>query len=240
MVSNLTNSIDFRDVAIIFHAHCLSPFRFYTDMNLHARNLWSKGIAFPLERLYNLIEHGVWSDASSEVAWIGAGKASTYQVWDSDPATGGKLVLQDVDFKCASCSHTSTIPLAQFTETHTTKTAALRCTSCGHQYNADSLSATYLREDLLEFLKSHNPWSVSNKELLMEGLLKEQFLVFTILPPRKLQKLISDSLLNSHYNQETEFKSCQLHVHIYSNTSQWLKIRLGRIFSFPLTELPLN
>ena len=65
---NITNS---RDVAIIFHAHCLSPYRFFPDMNRNWERLWSNGIAFPLARLYALMANRVWSDAASEQMWTG-------------------------------------------------------------------------------------------------------------------------------------------------------------------------
>src|SRR5271167_3314125 len=78
-----------RDVAIVFHAHCLSPYRFYADMN--RLGLWATGIAFPLERLYSLNATDTWSDAASEQAWNGSGKVAPYQLWHTDPAAGGDL-----------------------------------------------------------------------------------------------------------------------------------------------------
>ena len=149
-----------RDVAIIFHAHCLNPFRFFADMNRRAEGLWKKGIAFPLERLYILIADGVWSDTSSEQMWMGSGKSAPYQLWNSDPASGGVLQLQDPRLTCPWCSRTEEIPLDDFSQTHTTKTALSRCRSCGHAFNADTLSAKYLQDDILEFIKTQNGWSV--------------------------------------------------------------------------------
>lgn len=145
-----------RDVAIVFHAHCLNPYRFFTDMNRNG--LWEKGIAFPLERLFSLMANGIWSDAKSEQMWTGSGKSAPYQLWESDPTSGAKLQLQDPRFPCPWCSCTEEIPLADFCETHTTKTSICRCRSCGHQFDADTLSAKYLCDDLREFIDGQNGW----------------------------------------------------------------------------------
>lgn len=147
-----------RDVAIIFHAHCLNPFRFYTDMNRRTSNLWQKGIAFPFERLYALIEQGIWSDVESEQMWSGVGATAPYQLWEFNPATGAELRLQDVQMMCPWCNNTQTIPLGQFTQTHTTKKPMSKCSSCGHQFNADTLSAKFFQDDMSDFKKSHNSW----------------------------------------------------------------------------------
>ena len=148
----------FRDVAIIFHAHCLNPYRFFADMNRRHVNLWNRGLAFPLERLFSLIARGVWSDPASERLWLATGKSAPYQLWSSDPAQGGQLGLQDPRFTCPWCSRTEEIPVAEFTRTHTTKSSPTKCRSCGHQFNADTLSAKYLQIDLLDFLKRGNGW----------------------------------------------------------------------------------
>lgn len=145
-----------RDVVIIFHAHCLSPYRFYSDMN--RLGLWVTGMAFPLERLYSLIVTDTWSDAASEQAWNSGGKAAPYQLWHTDPAAGGELQLQDVAMNCPLCHHIEHFPLTEFTATHTTKSAFCQCGSCGQRFNADTLSAKDFRDDLLEFIKVQNGW----------------------------------------------------------------------------------
>jgi hypothetical protein len=142
----------------MFHSHCLSPYRFFADINRRGKGLWSHGIAFPLERLHNLIVSGVWSDARSEEMWRGGGKSAPYQLWNSDPASGGQLQLQDPRFICPWCDHIEEISLIDFTLTHTMKTAMCRCSACGHQFNADSVSARYLTHDLLEFVVQQNAW----------------------------------------------------------------------------------
>jgi hypothetical protein len=127
-------------------------------MNRRTSDLWKKGIAFPLERLYALIEQGIWSDPESEQMWSGGGATSPYQLWKTNPATGAELKLQDVQTVCPWCNNPQTIPLGQFTQTHTTKSAMCKCPSCGHQFNADTLSAKFFKDDMSEFKKSHNPW----------------------------------------------------------------------------------
>ena len=149
---------DSRDVAIVFHAHCLSPYRFYADMN--RRGLWATGIAFPLERLYSLIANDVWSDAASEQMWNMSGKGAPYQLWGDFPASGSDLQLQDVRMTCPWCQNVQHFPLTDFTATHTTKTAACQCETCGKRFNADKISARYFRDDLLEFIRVQSGWLI--------------------------------------------------------------------------------
>ena len=136
-------------------------------MNRRGR-LWQQKIAFPLERLFGLIDRSIWSDTTSEQIWTGAastgGSAGVgYQLWDRNPADGTKLLLQDIEMTCPWCVQTRTIPLSDFTQCHTTKHAICRCTSCDRQFNADSLSAKIFVEDVREFLKFHNPWLIRYK-----------------------------------------------------------------------------
>ena len=152
----LLSLVNYRDVAIVFHAHFLNPYRFFADMN--RRGVWDKGIAFPIERLFLLMANGVWSDPKSEEMWTGAGKRPPYQLWESDPSSGAKLQLQDPRFPCPWCSSIEEISLAEFCQTHTTKVSQSKCQSCGHQFDADTLSAKYLRDDFLEFLEKQNGW----------------------------------------------------------------------------------
>lgn len=125
-------------------------------MQRRGRGAWEHGIAFPLERLYHLIENGIWSDVESQHVW---GNDAGYQLWETDPTIGNaELHLQDVEFSCPWCSHAQVIPLAQYTAMHTGKTATWKCTSCAVQFNADTLSAKFFKDDLTEFLKESNPW----------------------------------------------------------------------------------
>jgi len=126
-------------------------------MKRRTSGAWENGIAFPLERLYHLIENGIWSDVESQHLW---GNAGAYQLWESDPTIGtSELRLQDVEMSCPWCSHSQIIPLAQFTAIHIGKSASWKCTSCGIQFNADTLSAKFFKDDLTDFLKiHHSPW----------------------------------------------------------------------------------
>ena len=148
-----------RDVAIIFHAHCLSPFRFYADMNRNNRTIWSKQIAFPLERLFALIQNGIWSDVESEQIWS-RGETLPYQLWETDPVvTQATLRLQPVEMACAFCSQMEHFLIEEFTEMHVTKVNEIECPSCRKKFNADRLSAKYFKDDLASFMKLHRPWS---------------------------------------------------------------------------------
>jgi Glycine-rich domain-containing protein-like len=85
-----------RDVAICFHVHCLSPFRFRNDMINHG--LWQTGIKFPLEGLYQLIQSEQWSDPDSERIWNQHYPKTPYQLWASDPILGNEpLKFQTVN-----------------------------------------------------------------------------------------------------------------------------------------------
>lgn len=117
-------------------------------------NLWSKEITFPLERLHALIANGTWSDEQSQMLWENAFDVP-YQVWSE---SGAELRLQDVVFTCPWCSRTRLIKLEPFVQTHIKKIAISGCPSCGRQFNADALSAQYLKNDLCEFLKVEDPW----------------------------------------------------------------------------------
>jgi len=127
-------------------------------------NLWSKGLAFPLERLHLLISNGVWSDEQSQSIWDSVYK-SPYQLWEADPASGTQLQLQDVAFACPWCSDPEmrVCDLASFTQTHITKSAISVCPACAHKFDADTLSAQYLKEDLAEFGLAEDAWYTSSR-----------------------------------------------------------------------------
>jgi hypothetical protein len=148
-------------VAIIFHAHCLNPFRFYTDLNHRARarisNLWEQDLAFPLQRLHDLISNDTWTDAQSAAIWESTYNIP-YQVWNEDPANGGTLKLQNVAFLCPWCNNTSIIPLDKFAQTHILKSAASTCGVCAIKFDADKLSAWYLAIDLSAFREVRDAW----------------------------------------------------------------------------------
>src|SRR5277367_6750635 len=92
-------------------------------------NLWSRGLAFPLERLHTLIANGVWSDEHSQMLWESAYDVP-YQLWPVDPESGADLRLQDVMFTCPWCSKPGYIKLEPFTRTHITKASVSGCPSC--------------------------------------------------------------------------------------------------------------
>jgi len=69
------------------------------DMANHdGKNLWQTGIAFPLERLYELIQTEQWSDSDSETIWNEHYPETPYQLWASDPIVSNEpLKLQNVN-----------------------------------------------------------------------------------------------------------------------------------------------
>jgi hypothetical protein len=143
---------------MIFHAHCLNPYRFYADINRRGRRLWKRGIAFPSERLASLIQKDIWSDDDSEGSWLDLGDPVPYQLWETDPKFGGEFRLQDIEIYCAWCRHFQFIPCEEFAKMHINKQTGLKCGACNVSYNADTLSAKFFVDDLCDFLKEHNPW----------------------------------------------------------------------------------
>lgn len=130
------------------------------DMHYHTyRNiLWDKQIAFPLERLHALIASGMWNDEQSKETWEQAIGLS-YQIWADDPASEATPQFQDVQITCPWCNKAELVDLDKFTLTRMTKSTDITCPGCQHKFNADSMSAEYLRKDLLSFLENHNGWS---------------------------------------------------------------------------------
>lgn len=158
-VNNLTVA---RDVAIIFHSHCLSPFRFYADMIYRdePEALWNKGLAFPFERLHLLITNQIWSDPESEEMWNRHFPKTPYQVWNANPTSTTSIspVLQDVDMQCPYCDRTVTINLLNFQKMHVTKVDKCQCPSCDRTFNADDLSAYHLKKDLSNYTRAQGEW----------------------------------------------------------------------------------
>jgi len=152
-----------RDVAIIFHAHCLSPFRFFADMLCRGSPptvLWHADMIFPLERLRHLIVNRIWSDKESEKIWNEAFPTTPYQLWDMDPTVtpGATLKLQEMEMICPWCKNVAGIDLARFTNMHCRKNVVCICSSCERNFDIDSLSAQLLRQDLLQFLRVQTGW----------------------------------------------------------------------------------
>lgn len=94
---NLVTTLMCRDVAICFHVHCLSPFRFMKDLTKDHSGLWTAGISFPLGRLHAMLSKGIWVDANSEATWTAEYPKSPYQLWITDPTmTDEPVTLQDI------------------------------------------------------------------------------------------------------------------------------------------------
>ena len=152
--------LTYRDVAIIFHAHCLSPHRYYEDMFYRKQDsmLWNMGISFPLERLHNLIVSDAWSDPFSQRVWEEFLPTFPYQLWSAQPEKNGVLQLQDVRWECPWCKEITTIELEEFTRIYSKESNCCACTGCGVWFNVDLISAKYLVTDLSEFRLTRDVW----------------------------------------------------------------------------------
>lgn len=87
-----------RDVAICFHVHCLSPFRFMKDIKKDQPRLWEAGLSFPLERLHHMLEKSIWTDLTSQTIWDSEFPDWPYQLWKTNPVlTDEQAFIQEVD-----------------------------------------------------------------------------------------------------------------------------------------------
>jgi hypothetical protein len=154
-------SLTVRDVAIVFHVHCLSPFRFLGDMLSRGPDpiLWNAGISFPLERLYRLISQEIWTDSISADVWNKAYPDTPYQLWNSDPTSTEKsdLSLQSIGMTCSWCQKAGTVDLREFQTMYAGK-GSCRCSSCGQEFNKESLPAQILKMDLRRFKDTKARW----------------------------------------------------------------------------------
>jgi Glycine-rich domain-containing protein-like len=90
-----------RDVAIVFHAHCLAPVKFFEDV-LRRDKLTGIEFLFPMKRLNDLIISGTWSDHDSEQTWNNI-FSNPYQLWDRQPKQGGSLNIQRTEARSQYC-----------------------------------------------------------------------------------------------------------------------------------------
>ena len=123
-------------------------------------NLWNEKITFPLEGLHYLIANGIWSHAESERVWNNAFPRTPYQLWDTDPTSNPNAVLklQDMEMVCPWCHKVGKHDLAKFTLMHVRKIPVCRCPSCGHTFDADTISAEALKHDLKLYLSDKKRW----------------------------------------------------------------------------------
>ena len=120
--------------------------------------LWNAGIAFPLQRLHDLIVNDIWSDERSRHLWEDA-FPFPYQLWNSDPTTSeAEFNLQDVELVCPWCEHVTTINVSEFQLMHVTKKAKCKCLACNCEFDTDNLSAQHLKLDLKQFSSTEEGW----------------------------------------------------------------------------------
>lgn len=149
-----------RDVAIVFHSHCLSPYRYYQDMFYKSQSslLWSYKISFPLERLHDLIAANVWSDPFSQRVWTEYYPNLPYQVWSVDPRNGGYIELPDIHWECPWCEDTAMVDLVEFTKMYLNEPNSCACTCCGTRIDLGSVSSKHLANDLKQFILGRDIW----------------------------------------------------------------------------------
>lgn len=115
-------------------------------------SLWNVSLAFPLERLHDLIERsngsGIWSDVESEQLWNHRFRDAPYQLWNTNPFHGGTLHLQNVHMTCPTCDKAVVFDLHQFTAMHVTKKSTIQCPECYTTFDTEHLSAKHLVNDL--------------------------------------------------------------------------------------------
>jgi hypothetical protein len=134
--------------------------------DLHCRgpiaSLWNARISFPLERLYQLINIGVWSDLESEGIWESTYPDDPYQLWSTNPLTtpNTQLILRDAWINCAWCRSDTPLDMDLFHHMYTSNARMFQCSSCGHDFNAESLSAQNLKNDLKGFAATMEKWYV--------------------------------------------------------------------------------
>ena len=149
-----------RDVAIVFHAHCLSPHRYYQDMFYNSKEslFWDYSVSFPLKQLDDLITTNIWSDPFSERVWGEYWPNLPYQVWSANPQDGGQLGLQDVLWECPWCEETDLLDLVEFTKMYAKESNSCMCSYCQTRIDHDSVSSKYLVKDLQEFISEKDIW----------------------------------------------------------------------------------
>ena len=124
--------------------------------------LWNSNISFPLERLYELIRSGMWSDLRSEDMWNSLYPDVAYQLWTTDPTSDDNVsfTLQNIRMTCAWCNVDTTLDLNEFQMLYS-KSGTCQCSACDHYFNKEGLSAQILKNDLKQFSLSKAEWCLS-------------------------------------------------------------------------------
>jgi Glycine-rich domain-containing protein-like len=130
-----------RDVAIIFHAHCLAGQHYANDI-LSVGGFRSVGLpSFPLERLHDLVLKGIWSDPESERIWTET-VCCPYQLWKQPPSEIGKCILQNVVARCSFCDVLVELECRLLSGKPQTETAGYECTSCRKSFLPTGMTYT--------------------------------------------------------------------------------------------------
>ncbi|RUP49677.1 hypothetical protein BC936DRAFT_141841 [Jimgerdemannia flammicorona] len=131
------------DVACIWHAHLLSPYRYYEDLlRLYPTSEHMLDYVFPLEKLHKVIASGYQIDLPSEITWLEYTGNEPYVLALNDITT--RLVA----FSCPWCSKQSEIQWETWARVKTQKGLSFRCQHCTAKCNADTLSGRRFLDDV--------------------------------------------------------------------------------------------
>ncbi|RUP44279.1 hypothetical protein BC936DRAFT_149685 [Jimgerdemannia flammicorona] len=153
------------DVAYIWHAHLLSPFRYYEDiLRLYPGSQHMLDYAFPLEKLHNIVTGGFKIDLLSEMTWL-------EHTHNAEPyvLTLAEIDTRPLEFICPWCNKASQVQceallldLTKFlrlifadrqtwAKIKTEKGPDFRCSHCSAVCSADTLSGRRFLNDVTHY-----------------------------------------------------------------------------------------
>ncbi|CAG8636873.1 11775_t:CDS:2, partial [Ambispora leptoticha] len=123
------------DVCLIWHAHCLSPLRYYEDM-LRLHDPQAHNYSFPLARLARHLDE------------------YSQQIWHEYTKKPWVLELNDdspFDFKCPLCNKIGQISPDIYVKAMRTNNCDIKCNICSRQYMSEFLSVSRFVKDILTY-----------------------------------------------------------------------------------------
>ncbi|CAG8693780.1 11996_t:CDS:2, partial [Ambispora leptoticha] len=121
------------DVCLIWHAHCLSPLRYYEDM-LRLHDPQAHNYNFPLAKLARHLDE------------------YSQQIWHEYTKKPWVLELNNdspFDFKCPLCNQIDQISPDTYVKIMRTNNYDVKCKHCGKQYKSEFVSVSRFVEDIL-------------------------------------------------------------------------------------------
>ncbi|CAG8492422.1 11672_t:CDS:2 [Dentiscutata erythropus] len=135
------------DVCYIWHAHCLSPFKYYEDMLRLYPTLLK--LNFPLQKL-----NDIWNTGSNFV------DKKSQKIWEE--FTGTPWVLDTSDKSeftiiCPWCNTSNKIKSDSYVKIMKEKSMNQYCANCSVELSADTLSAKRFYDDIVKFQIEQKP-----------------------------------------------------------------------------------